>query len=347
MEFRNLLSRLKSEELKQRWQDKEYRKRIADSTRKTSLKIWSDPEHRRIMSWLSAYRWQDQAYREKMIEKLKLRWKSPEFRSKYSSDHFRKAAQALWSDPSIRDLHREKAKKQWQDPQFKIKFIHGVIESNRRRLRANPGMMQGLAAKAAVSLRKKWQDPAYKEKVAKSRILRYVGDLINTEQPVTPELYSDLKQRGTPCLNTALKHFMGFEDMLLQARQRLNHKVKRIEPLSNTEDVYDLTIDPWHNFALASGIFVHNSVDGDNAAAMRYTEARLAAITDEMLNDIDKDTVNFGPNFDSSLKEPLLLPAALPNLLVNGSSGIAVGMATNIPSHNLERSRRRHNLSIG
>ena len=62
---------------------------------------------------------------------------------------------------------------------------------------------------------------------------------------------------------------------------------------------------------------------------------RLAAIADEMLADIDKDTVNFGPNFDASLKEPLLLPAALPNLLVNGSSGIAVGMATNIPPHNL------------
>ena len=79
------------------------------------------------------------------------------------------------------------------------------------------------------------------------------------------------------------------------------------------------------------------SVDGDSAAAMRYTEARLSAIAGEMLEDIDKDTVNFGPNFDTSLKEPLLLPAKLPNLLVNGSSGIAVGMATNIPPHNLKR----------
>ncbi|MEW6101311.1 MAG: DNA gyrase subunit A [Candidatus Omnitrophota bacterium] len=86
---------------------------------------------------------------------------------------------------------------------------------------------------------------------------------------------------------------------------------------------------------MASGVFVHNSVDGDAAAAMRYTEARLSAISDEMLGDIDKETVNFGPNFDASLKEPLLLPASLPNLLVNGSSGIAVGMATNIPPHNL------------
>jgi len=77
------------------------------------------------------------------------------------------------------------------------------------------------------------------------------------------------------------------------------------------------------------------SVDGDSAAAMRYTEARLESIASEMLVDIEKDTVEFMPNFDESLEEPRLLPAALPNLLINGSSGIAVGMATNIPPHNL------------
>jgi DNA gyrase subunit A len=77
------------------------------------------------------------------------------------------------------------------------------------------------------------------------------------------------------------------------------------------------------------------SVDGDNAAAMRYTEIRLAKIAHEMLADIDKETVDFGPNYDGSEKEPLVLPSKLPNLLVNGSGGIAVGMATNIPPHNL------------
>lgn len=103
--------------------------------------------------------------------------------------------------------------------------------------------------------------------------------------------------------------------------------------------VYDTLVRMAQDFSLryplVDGQGNFGSVDGDAAAAMRYTEARLAAISDEMLLDIDKDTVNFGPNFDSSLKEPLLLPAALPNLLVNGSSGIAVGMATNIPPHNL------------
>ncbi|MEE8345773.1 MAG: DNA gyrase subunit A [Dehalococcoidia bacterium] len=77
------------------------------------------------------------------------------------------------------------------------------------------------------------------------------------------------------------------------------------------------------------------SVDNDPPAAMRYTEARLAPIAEEMLADIDRDTVDFAPNFDGSLKEPVVLPARLPNLLVNGATGIAVGMATNIPPHNL------------
>jgi DNA gyrase subunit A len=77
------------------------------------------------------------------------------------------------------------------------------------------------------------------------------------------------------------------------------------------------------------------SVDGDSPAAMRYTEARLARIAEEMLRDLDKNTVDFGPNFDDSLQEPLVMPSYLPNLLVNGASGIAVGMATNIPPHNL------------
>ncbi|MBI1751568.1 MAG: DNA gyrase subunit A [Acidobacteria bacterium] len=77
------------------------------------------------------------------------------------------------------------------------------------------------------------------------------------------------------------------------------------------------------------------SIDGDSAAAMRYTEARLSRLANEMMGDIDQDTVDFGPNYDGSMEEPLVLPARFPNLLVNGSQGIAVGMATSIPPHNL------------
>ncbi len=88
-------------------------------------------------------------------------------------------------------------------------------------------------------------------------------------------------------------------------------------------------------YMLVDGQGNFGSVDGDSPAAMRYTEARMAVIAEEMLGDIDKDTVDFIPNFDDSLQEPSVLPAALPNLLVNGATGIAVGMTTNIPPHNL------------
>ncbi|MCS6905232.1 MAG: DNA gyrase subunit A [Bacteroidia bacterium] len=93
---------------------------------------------------------------------------------------------------------------------------------------------------------------------------------------------------------------------------------------------------PWSlRYPLVDGQGNFGSIDGDGPAAMRYTEARLLAIAEEMLADIDKNTVDFVPNFDDSLKEPTVLPSKLPNLLVNGASGIAVGMATNIAPHNL------------
>jgi len=88
-------------------------------------------------------------------------------------------------------------------------------------------------------------------------------------------------------------------------------------------------------YMLVSGQGNFGSIDGDAPAAMRYTEARMAKLAEEMLADIEKDTVDFGPNFDDSLEEPLVLPSRIPNLLMNGTSGIAVGMATNIPPHNL------------
>ena len=114
-----------------------------------------------------------------------------------------------------------------------------------------------------------------------------------------------------------------------------NHKVVSIEFIKEKEDVYDLTIGGTHNFALAAGVFVHNSIDGDSAAAYRYTEARLAPISEMMLADIEKSTVDFRDNYDASTQEPTVLPTKIPNLLINGSMGIAVGMATNIPPHNL------------
>ena len=103
--------------------------------------------------------------------------------------------------------------------------------------------------------------------------------------------------------------------------------------------VYDTIVRMAQDFSLrytlVDGQGNFGSIDGDGAAAMRYTEVRLSKIAHELLADIEQETVDFGPNYDGSELEPLVLPTRLPNLLVNGSSGIAVGMATNIPPHNL------------
>src|SRR6056297_984908 len=103
--------------------------------------------------------------------------------------------------------------------------------------------------------------------------------------------------------------------------------------------VYDTIVRMAQPFSmrhmLVDGQGNFGSVDGDSAAAMRYTEVRMARLASELLADIDKETVDFGPNYDESLQEPLVMPCKFPNLLVNGSEGIAVGMATKIPPHNL------------
>src|SRR5687768_10851788 len=103
--------------------------------------------------------------------------------------------------------------------------------------------------------------------------------------------------------------------------------------------IYDTLVRLAQDFAmrnpLVQGQGNFGSIDDDPAAAMRYTEARLSRIATEMLRDLDSDTVDFTPNYDGSQQEPLVLPSRFPNLLVNGSAGIAVGMATNIPPHNL------------
>ena len=103
--------------------------------------------------------------------------------------------------------------------------------------------------------------------------------------------------------------------------------------------VYNATVRMAQDFSIrymmVDGHGNFGSVDGDSAAAMRYTEVRMSKIAEEMLDDIEKETVDFVPNYDESLKEPSVLPSKVPNLLINGATGIAVGMATNIPPHNL------------
>ncbi|MCL5045796.1 MAG: hypothetical protein M1598_03210, partial [Actinobacteria bacterium] len=138
--------------------------------------------------------------------------------------------------------------------------------------------------------------------------------------------YFDLA-KATACVASA--------DELLSEARTYNHRIVSVRRMAERADVYDITVDEHHNFLLDAGVFVHNSVDGDPPAAMRYTEARLSKLAMQMLADIDKRTVDFQPNFDGADEEPKVLPSKFPNLLVNGSAGIAVGMATNIPPHNL------------
>ena len=108
------------------------------------------------------------------------------------------------------------------------------------------------------------------------------------------------------------------------------------------QSIYDALVRMAQDFSLrypvVQGQGNFGSVDGDPPAAMRYTEARMNKLAEEMLKDINKETVNFGPNYDDSLEEPLILPAGIPFLLINGGSGIAVGMATNMAPHNVKES---------
>ncbi len=114
--------------------------------------------------------------------------------------------------------------------------------------------------------------------------------------------------------------------------------------------VYEAMVRMAQNFSmrypLVDGQGNFGSVDGDPPAAMRYTEARLAKATGNLLADIAKDTVDFERNFDDSLDEPIVLPASLPNLLLNGATGIAVGMSTNVPPHNLTEVTDAHHLHV-
>jgi len=130
----------------------------------------------------------------------------------------------------------------------------------------------------------------------------------------------------------------GFNRPYKKSARIVGDVIGKYHPHGDTA-AYDTIVRMAQNFSLrymlVDGQGNFGSVDGDNAAAMRYTEIRMSKISHELLADIDKETVDFGPNYDGSEFEPLIMPARIPNLLINGSSGIAVGMATNIPPHNL------------
>ncbi len=145
-------------------------------------------------------------------------------------------------------------------------------------------------------------------------------------------------ERGiAPAFNGPSSYYPKYDvsDEMVSAAHNYNHRIVSIEWLEETADVYDITVDEHHNFLLADGVFVHNSVDGDPPAAQRYTECRMTPLAIEMLEDIERQTVEFMPNYDQSENEPVVLPGKFPNFLCNGGEGIAVGMSTSMAPHNL------------
>jgi DNA gyrase subunit A len=246
-------------------------------------------------------------------------------------------ARRLWDKPATVALHRAKIQRQWQDAGFRRAQSEGVTRSNMRRLAANPQLMSQLASLSAASLKQKWSETEYARQVMRSKIAGYVSRLIAQfgRDYITPEIYDSQRQANwIPNCQKALRYFDSFDELLSVAATH-NHRVVGIRWLDERVDVYDITVDEYHNFMLANGCVVHNSIDGDPPAAQRYTECRLTPIAEELLADIEKNTVDFRDNFDGTFREPTVLPARIPNLLLNGAAGIAVGMATNIPPHNL------------
>ena len=287
-------------------------------------------------------------------EQISELWKNKEFRKKQGEGirkYYRENPEAIErareriirinKDPKFKKKYVEKKRQEfiemWRDDDYRKKQIKLISKRNKERLKENPNMMKDMAEEAAKSHKKNWKKKDYKENIIKNKILCYTNYLVNEigEESINKETYDSNRYNNCfPKFENAIKYFEDINEMI-SASKEYNHKMISIRQVNQKEDVYDITVKKYHNFLLDAGIFVHNSQDGFPAAASRYTEARLAKISNEMLKNIDENTVNFVPNYDGSTKEPVVLPAVFPNLLVNGSTGIAVGMATNIPPHNL------------
>ena len=286
----------------------------------------------------SKRRKEDTVYREKIANGRKNFWAKSENREKY------------FQRMSLKNI------KNWKKTGYREKMKVFLSKMNKEFLANHPERVKAMSKIASVTMKRLWQIPEYKQlfhekiiasnkrretnltgKVKFLRICKYLSDNnialneINYEK-ARIEVFGG--KNFTMWMTGFAKYFENNKNSLLFELNQ-NHKVVKKEFLNEHEDVYDLTIDETHNFALACGIFVHNSIDGDSAASMRYTEAKLSKIGEVMLADIDKDTVNFMDNYDGTRQEPTVLPSPLPQLLLNGSLGIAVGMATNIPPHNL------------
>ncbi len=293
--------------------------------------------------WQSHYRFTftkhrtDESYRMKLAEGRKKFWDNKANRDSYS----------------LRMSQRNLAN--WQKTSYRkkmTKFLSGV----KKYFLEHPEAIQRLSETASKTLKRLRQIPRYRalfhEKIVqsnkrrttnltgKTKFLNICRYLIENNLDLNRGNFERIRKNifGGKSFTSWDKGFEKYYNNNLDSALfdiNKNHKVKKVRFLEERADVYDLTISRTHNFALAAGIFVHNSIDGDQQAAMRYTECKLSKIGDEMLDDIQKNTVNFVDNYDGTKQEPQVLPSPVPNLLLNGSLGIAVGMATSIPTHNL------------
>ena len=311
-------------------------------------KLDNNPDNIRRLNWKEHWQTHYNFTSEKHQNDLEYVKKLDEGRKKFwGNDENRKAYSKRM---------RERNLNNWKNKKYRQDMIITLSEVNKKYLKEHPERVEEIRRTASINMRKMWTIPEYKKLfhdiisennkkrktnlTGKKKFVKICQYLKENNLPLDKNNYEKTRKAifGTKSFTSwdlGIKKYFENNANLVLCEINQNHKVVEIKLLKEFADVYDLTVDKTHNFALASGIFVHNSTDGDPPAAYRYTEAKLMPISSELLQDIDKDTVNFTPNFDNSLKEPELLPGKLPALILNGASGIAVGMATNIPPHNL------------
>jgi len=310
-------------------------------------KLNNSPDNIQRMGWVAHWRLHssltkekhasDAQYREKLANGRRAFWDKKENRKAYS------------------ERMSQRNKRDWQDPIYRKNKRAFLSKMNKEYIKNHPEVRVEMSERFTKTLKRAWQDPKYRalmnEKIIranKSRKYNKTGkvkfdaickSIFESGKRLSENTYEKVRMEVYPYgsatkWNTGLTKYYSGETQKIRAEVVGNHKVSKVERITQREDVYDLTIEKTHNFALAAGVFVHNSIDGDNAAAMRYTEAKVSNVAMELLRDLGKNTVNYRANYDSTEQEPVVLPAAVPNLLLNGTLGIAVGMATNIPPHN-------------
>jgi DNA gyrase subunit A len=311
-------------------------------------KLNNSPENIRRMQWLDHWRLHSNFTSSKHKN-------DPEYVAKLA-----KGRDAFWNNKANRQAYSErisaKNKENWQNPEYREKMRAFLSEVNIQYIKAHPEVREKMSRRATKTLKRLWQDSAYRsfmrEKIikgnknhttnltGKKKFDAICKSVLDSGDELSLARYEKARQvlypYGAATLwETGLEKYYGGDVNRIKIEAVSNHKVGRVVFTGEKEDVYDLTINGTHNFALAAGVFVHNSIDGDGAAAPRYTEAKMSRLSEELLRDIGKETVDWRPNYENNRREPVVLPAVVPNLLLNGTLGIAVGMATNIPPHNL------------